>query len=182
MTIRTEQPLKHRPGVLVMTDADGRRFVRGDGQGFTGAEFMALGTVVEPASSRPPLSPEERAAVDAAEERRAEALALVDRAAEEKWEARDRALRAEKSAGEPISAADAQRIRHLRGAYDAAKAAWNEAREVESMARAEATDAALRAGHAARMRQLAAEQAGRPPAKDERTLADRLADLGRRAR
>jgi hypothetical protein len=172
----SERPLKHRPGVEVITRPDGKRHVLSDGNPFSGAELMALGTVIEPTSSRPPLTAEERAEIEAAEERLAEALALVDRAHEAMDEAHARGHRFEASLGK-IGEREAARIKQLRAAHDAARAAWHEAREVEGLARVELTNVSRRADQAARMRVLTAEQAERPPARDERPLGERMAGL-----
>ncbi len=176
MKLKFEQPLRHRPGVLVHRKPDGKSVVIGDGCPFTPAEMAAISPVIEQPKHDPGLTAEERAELDQAEARLAEALRLVELAAEAMFETRDKGRAYERNLGR-VSASEAKRIKELKTAHDAAQTTWQEAREAEGLARREQTNVSLRVHQAARFRELAAERAAMPPPP---TLTERMAGLAGR--
>lgn len=60
---KIEQPLPHRPHVLVIYKSDGLRKVIGDGDPLTNEEFLAVHELVEPERVEPDYTEQEREAV-----------------------------------------------------------------------------------------------------------------------
>ena len=176
MKLKFEQPLSHRPGVLVHRKPDGKCVVIGDGDPFTQAELMALSPLVERPRHDPGFTTAERAELDQAESRLAEALRLGEIATEAMFETRDKGRAYERSLGR-VGESEAKRITELKTAHDAALTTWREASDAEGLARVEETNVSQRVHQAARFRKLAAEQAEMPPPK---TLTERMAGLAAR--
>ena len=180
MKLKFEQPLRHRPGVLVHRKPDGKTVIIGDGDGFTPAEFMALSPLIEQPSDKPPFTTQERAELDRAETRLAEVLRLKDRAKEAMFEALDRAKRFERGLGLSVSSHEADRVFEFKAAYIAAVATVRDTREAEHEARVEQTHTQHRAHRAAQQRQRAAEEAENPPPNRRKTLTERMSELAGR--
>lgn len=180
MKLKFEQPLPHRPGVLVHRGPDGKCKVIGDGNPFTSAEHAALSPVIEPARHELPFTAEERAELAEAEARLAEAVRLRERAELRMFDAQDRCRTYERNLGVKPSEQAVKRAMALRVAHDDVRKTWEEARDAEGLARREQTAVSRRVHHATRMRKLAAEHAETPPPNTPPTLAERMAGLSGR--
>ncbi len=180
MKLKFEQPLRHRPGVLVHRKPDGSSVIIGDGDGFTSAEFMQLSPLIEQPAHVLPFTVQERADLDRAETRLAEALRLSGRAKEAMFEALDRAKRFERGLGLSVSSHEANRVVEFKAAHDAAVATVRDASEAVHDARVAQTHTQHRVHRVAQQRQRAVEDAKTPPPNPRLTLAERMSELAGR--
>ena len=180
MKLKFEQPLRHRPGVLVHHQPDGKTVVIGDGDGFSAAELIALSPLIEQPAHVLPFTTEERADLDRAETQLAEALRLSARSKEAMFEARDRGLRFQRGLSLSVSSAEADQVVKFKAAHDAAVVTLEDAGKAEHDARVEQTNTQHRAHRAAQQRQRAAEDTKTPPPNRPKTLTERMSGIAGR--
>lgn len=180
MKLKFEQPLRHRPGVMVHRKPDGSTVIIGDGDGFTPEEFIVLSPLIEQPAHVLPFTAQERADLDRAETRLAETLRLSARAKEAIFEAFDRAKRFERGLGLSVSEREADQVAEFKLAHDAAQATLRDAGKAEHDARVEQTHTQHRVHRAAQRRQRAFEDTKTPPPNRPRTLGERMSELAAR--
>lgn len=168
-SLHVEHPLKHRPGVVVVTDGNGTRRVIGDGAPLSQAEFIAVsGGVVESTSIRlaDHFTPEEQAELDHLEQQLARAVAARDRVLAKLEDARRREAHAQTTAEFEAIGAEA---RELHGELE-------DVRRLESEARVALNKARRRITEATRQRVDPPQYANLP---DGRGLDERIDEVNR---